>query len=237
MATADSSTPTPARRPWVWWAVAAVVVIVAVVAVALAARGGSAPNPGAGGSSSSGSPAAGPAGSSPASSTSPSGSVSARPSSTPSSSAPSKPARTSKPSKPTTRPTKKPVDIDEDAHPEKGVVARLTTIEPVTGVTTFPGEVGGPSLRVTVEIENGTSEALDLTGAVVNLYTGEDMVPTVPLVEPGQRLFPSSVDAGKTASGRFVFNVPTAERDNVVVEVDLALDTPVVLFRGAAPKG
>jgi len=130
------------------------------------------------------------------------------------------------------RPTAAPVAIDEPAEPEPQVEVRLTSIEPVEGEANIPGEVGGPSLRVTVTIDNATSAALDLTSAVVNLYYGADRLPAIDLLEPGKVDFPGNVRAGETASGTFVFLVPVDERDDVTVEFDLSSDSTVLLFAG-----
>ncbi|HZL05761.1 MAG TPA: hypothetical protein VFE45_10150 [Coriobacteriia bacterium] len=130
------------------------------------------------------------------------------------------------------RPTAAPVAIDEPAEPEPQVEVRLTSIEAVEGEANIPGEVGGPSLRVTVTIDNATSAALDLTSAVVNLYYGADRLPAIDLLEPGKVDFPGNVRAGETASGTFVFLIPVDERDDVTVEFDLSSDSTVLLFAG-----
>ena len=109
----------------------------------------------------------------------------------------------------------------------------LGSIESVQGEATLPGEVGGPSLRVTVNVHNGTDAELDLTGLVTNLYYGPDRAPAIQLTEPGAVAMPSSVPAGSDATGVYVFNVPTDQRDKVVVEVDLSADSTVVIFQGA----
>ncbi|MBB2985720.1 hypothetical protein [Terracoccus luteus] len=113
-----------------------------------------------------------------------------------------------------------------------GVTARLARIEKVQGVSTLPGEIAGPSLRVTVEYDNQTDAAVDLRGAVVNLYAGRDLAPAIMLTQPGAKAFPTSVAAGGTAQGVFVFNVPAASRSQVRVEADLANAGEVVLFQG-----
>ncbi len=130
------------------------------------------------------------------------------------------------------RPTAAPVAIDEPAEPEPQVEVRLTSIEAVEGEANIPGDVGGPSLRVTVTIDNATSAALDLTSAVVNLYYGADRLPAIDLLEPGKVDFPGNVRAGETASGTFVFLIPVDERDDVTVEFDLSSDSTVLLFAG-----
>jgi hypothetical protein len=132
------------------------------------------------------------------------------------------------------RPTAAPVAIDEPAEPEPQVEVRLTSLEAVEGEANLPGEVGGPSLRVTVTIDNATSAALDLTSAVVNLYYGADRVPAIDLLEPGKVDFPGNVTAGGTASGTFIFLIPVDERDDVTVEFDLSSDSTVLIFAGTA---
>ena len=133
------------------------------------------------------------------------------------------------------RPTAEPVPLDAPAAPTAEVSATITSIEPVIGEANVPGEVGGPSLRVTVTITNETAERLDLTSAVVNLYYGPDRTPAISLLQPGQQDFPTSVDAGRGGEGVFVFRVPPEERGDVLIELDLSVDATVVLFTGAAP--
>ncbi len=134
----------------------------------------------------------------------------------------------------TPRPTAPPVSLTAPATPVAGVTARLARIEKVQGVSTLPGEIAGPSLRVTVEYDNQTNAAVDLRGAVVNLYAGRDLAPAIMLTQPGAKAFPASVAAGATAQGVFVFNVPNALRSQVRVEADLANAGEVVLFQGPA---
>jgi len=115
------------------------------------------------------------------------------------------------------------------------VSIRLSAIESVEGVAEIPGEVGGPSLRVTVEVANTTEAAVDLSGTVVNLYLGTDRRPAIGLMKPGGSLMPSSVEPGAAATGVYVFNVPAQDRALVAVEVDIAIELPVVVFEGTAP--
>lgn len=133
----------------------------------------------------------------------------------------------------TPRPTPPPVSLTATANPATGLTARLARIESVQGISNLPGEIAGPSLRVTVEYDNGTPTAIDLRGAVVNLYTGKNLTPAIALTQPGARPFPSSVAAGQKAQGVFVFNVPQSLRSLVRVEVDLSNQGNVVLFQGS----
>lgn len=146
---------------------------------------------------------------------------------------PSDPKKAPEPLDPVKRKKGKPVQLDEKATITKGVVARVTKVEEVEGEATLPGEVAGDALRVTVTVTNDTDEALDLSGAIVNLYLGADETPATTLSGPGVDPFPASAAAGKKASGTYVFRV--AERDVPVhVEVDVAADLKVVAFEGDA---
>ena len=133
----------------------------------------------------------------------------------------------------TPRPTKPPVSLTAPATPVAGLTARLARIEKVQGLSNLPGEIAGPSLRITVEYDNATAAAVDLRAAVVNVYTGAALTPAIMLSQPGAKPFPASVAAGQTAQGVFVFNVPTNARSQVRVEVDLANQGGVLLFQGA----
>jgi len=223
-------------RRWLVVGVAALVVIVAVV-VYLATRGTSdeaGPLPSASSTTSPASPSP--------SATEPASEPAVTPSEDPAAPSPSDastPAPTGDPSAaPTARPTEPAVPLDTTAEPRRGVTAELATIESVTGVAELPGDVGGPSLRVTVKISNDTDEDVDLSGAVVVLYTGKDRAPAIELSKPGAKALPSSVAPGSSVTGVYVFNVPVAKRDLVAVEVDLASKVPVVVFQGdARPVG
>jgi hypothetical protein len=230
--------PTERVRPQRWQLVAAgvIVLLVAGGGVALALRPGAEPGPGATG--------AGEPSSSSSSSSSSNGSSSAPPSSsgmptaapTDGSTGPATGPATSPAPSPTgeaPRPSAAPVPLDEPAQSRPGVDVRLASIEKVEGVTTIPGEVGGPSLRVTVEVTNGTKAAVPLSAAVANLYFGPDSSPAISLMEPGSKAMPATVAPGATATGVWVFNVPEDQRSQVVVEFDLAVDATVVLFSGA----
>ncbi|MHB1491232.1 MAG: hypothetical protein ACYCTH_12175 [Cellulomonas sp.] len=129
------------------------------------------------------------------------------------------------------------LSLDGEGALEQSVTAHVVTVESVQGVAVQPGEVGGPALRVTVEVRNETADVLDLRSAVVNLYYGSGATPASPLSAPGSEPFPLSADAGASVSTRLVFAVPDDEsRDRIRVEVDLAHGGTVLVFEGAAPR-
>lgn len=138
------------------------------------------------------------------------------------------------------RPTAPPVDLTEQAEPTEQVRVRLALLEAVAGEATLPGEVSGPALRVSVEVTNDTAQALDLTTAVTNLYHGAEMTPAITLSKPGRVDLPATLAPGSTATGVYVFAVPTDDRAEVTVEFDLSVEATVLLFSGdasGAPNG
>ena len=231
----------PSRRTattWVLMSVGVVVVLVVAVLLVRAARGSdpvAATTPSAAASASTAtSPAptgSGGASSSsePTTSTSPPA-TSARPSPTTTGAAPS----TAAPS--TDVHTKAPVPIDKPDTVEQGLVARVSRLEAVQAKATGPGEVSGPAVRVTIALSNRSGKAVDLSNTVVNFTYGTAETPASPISGNKSRALPNRLADGHDASGRFVFEVPRSGRDQVTITVDYSVKTPVVAFRGKAPR-
>lgn len=125
--------------------------------------------------------------------------------------------------------------FDDDAPVGPDVSVALSSIEAVDGVAESPGEIAGPSIRFTVTFTNDGDEAYSLAGVVPNVYYGEDLVPAIPLRGPGGQDLPEEVEAGDTATGTFVFNVPEEQRGMVRITVDYDAAEPAVVFEGAGP--
>jgi hypothetical protein len=128
-----------------------------------------------------------------------------------------------------------PVPIDTPAEVVTGLTASISGIEAVDGVAKGPGEVSGPSIRFTVTIANATGAPVDLTGTVVTVDYGADRTPAGQLYEPGAVPLATSVAAGGTASGVFVFAIPPESRGLVHITVDYAVDVAPLVFAGATP--
>lgn len=135
--------------------------------------------------------------------------------------------------KPQPRKTLDPVPFDAEVTPEPGMTVTVPSVEKVTGEANLPGEVGGPALRFTVELTNGTGKTLDLRTVVVNAYYGPDRTPATPLLEPGGRAFEAEVAADGSAEGKFVFTVPPDLQGQVELEIDPGVGAPIVIFSGA----
>lgn len=128
------------------------------------------------------------------------------------------------------------IGFDDTAPVADGVTVKIESLEAVDGEASQPGEVAGPSIRVTIAFTNNGSEAYSLTGAVANAYYGADLTPAIELAAPGGVRFPAQAAAGETVRGTFIFNIPEDQRDAVRVTVDYAAAEPAVVFEGAAPR-
>lgn len=126
----------------------------------------------------------------------------------------------------TRAPLRQKADLDQ------GVVVRVSKIETVAGKAQGPGEVAGPALRVSIEVENTSGEDVAMDLALTNLYYGVDRTPASALSGPGVSPLPGSVASGDRASGQFVFGVPAKGRNPLVVEFSLRADAPTILFEG-----
>lgn len=135
---------------------------------------------------------------------------------------------------PTPQPTTS-APLESTAPIRTDLTATVTSAKAVTAKATQPGEVGGPSVRFAIRLTNRTGKAISLADTVVNAYYGADKEPGYPLTS-GAKAFPSSVAAGKSVSGVFVFQVPEDERDVMSVTIDTSTANPVVAFTGAGPR-
>lgn len=139
------------------------------------------------------------------------------------------------PADPSTAPSATPVPIGTDGEIQPGVSAVITGIESVEGVAQGPGEVGGPSVRFTVTVSNATATPVSLATTVINVDYGDDRTPAGELGNPGGMPFPPEVAAGSSATGTFIYLIPTDRRDQVRIIVDFSIDVPPVTFLGPVP--
>ena len=109
---------------------------------------------------------------------------------------------------------------------------RIASIASVTSQAEIPGEVVGPAIQVTLEVEAG-KQAVDLNRVVVNAYYGKDLTPAIPASGPGVRDFSGSIEPGKKAVGIQVFNIPKAERGEVTIEFIYGGSLKPLKFQGS----
>ncbi len=125
------------------------------------------------------------------------------------------------------------VALDERGEVGDGVTATVRSLEAIEGTGYGPGNIAGPALRVTLLLENGTQDPLDLGGTAVELTTGPDSAPASPLDDPSQAPFSGTVASGQSAEGVYVFTVPADQRDQVTISVGHRPGAPVMVFRGS----
>lgn len=148
-------------------------------------------------------------------------------SSTPAGGSPSTPRPTAPPK------ASKPVDIRESAPIDSGAKAQIVKISSVTSEAESPGEISGPAIQVTIQISAGSKD-VDLRDVVVNGYYGSDLTPALPVAKPGGRPFAGTLSGGEETTGVYVFNVPTADRGDVTIELFYSSSQAPVLFKGFA---
>ncbi len=129
------------------------------------------------------------------------------------------------------------VPLDDVATPEADVTVSLAKLEAVQGTAQGPGQVAGPALRVTLEVTNGTGEAIPLNAALVQVYCGPDRIPGDPLSGPGVSEFGGTLAAGDSATGVYVLTCPVELRDDVQITFGYVPAGAKVAFEGAAPRG
>lgn len=126
--------------------------------------------------------------------------------------------------------------IDQSGAPAPGVTLALTSLTAIDGTADEPGEVAGPALEIVVSVTNNTGAAISLQSVVVNADYGTDRKPAGELNEQGKLPLSGNVAPGATAEGTYVFTVPTDQRDLVRISVFTSVDSPTVVFEGAAPR-
>lgn len=117
-----------------------------------------------------------------------------------------------------------------------GVTVWLEDFTAVDEAGSRPGEIGGPAIQFDVLIHNGSTEPLDLATLVVAVAYGDSLIPAEPVVTHESRPLSGEVSADSTIRGTLVFVVPLEERAKIIVNVDLASDSRIVLFEGEAPE-
>ena len=117
--------------------------------------------------------------------------------------------------------TAKPKPLDKSADAGDDVSVQLKSVRRIKAEAKLPGEVAGPALAVSVDVDNGSPKSLNLSTVVVNLTDASDAPGTVMSAAPAKRL-PTRVKAHRTASGVYVFSVPSAQQGTVTVTVSIS---------------
>ena len=118
-----------------------------------------------------------------------------------------------------------PVDVSQSQSSQGAQVQ--VSMEAVQAEATLPGEIGGAAVRVTVTLT--VEEDLDLSAASVELR-GADDAPAPGLTGNDSQELPSSVTAGQTVTGTYVFSTPPA--GPAQVRVSTTIGSPILVFTG-----
>ncbi|MGW6175019.1 hypothetical protein ACWF5H_16150 [Arthrobacter sp. NPDC055138] len=135
----------------------------------------------------------------------------------------------------TPKPVARAVRLREPADVAGGV-ATISKIEAIEAKAEGIGQIAGPAIRFVVEVQNTSASDLKLDTAEVTVEAGAQTLPAIRLDGSGTKLFPREVEAGKKASGTFVFLVPEDQRGQVRIYLNYAASESVVAFEGAAPR-
>ena len=98
-------------------------------------------------------------------------------------------------------------------------------------VSNTPGEVNGPAAQITVELKNGTKTALDVNSVEVGI-TDSAAQPGIPVTTVDDAPFSGQIAPGATATGVYVFRVPTTHRNPVLITVSYTAGGAIAQFAG-----
>lgn len=112
-----------------------------------------------------------------------------------------------------------------------GIVATIKSVNAITATTSLPGQVGGPSVEVLVQISNGGNQPIVVQNVNVNLIDSAGD-PAGQITTAPARAFSGTIAAGGKATGIYVFSISTTRRNPITVEFNYAAGTPVARFIG-----
>lgn len=124
--------------------------------------------------------------------------------------------------------------IEEEVDFGTGVTASIVDVEAVEVEARLPGERSGPGVIVTIEVDNGSADAISLDFVTVDLIQrdGASAIP-VGLATPSG--LEGDLEPGATSTGRYQFFIPVDQRVSATITVNYAADVPTALFSGDLP--
>jgi hypothetical protein len=123
-----------------------------------------------------------------------------------------------------------PVGTGTSAELSKGVTVRVVSSRPFNATAHNPDDIAGPAVAVTLQIDNGSSAAVDLSQLSVSATYGNG-VPADENTSSPSKLLSGSLSPGATQQGTYVFLVPTNQTGNVIVSVQSGAAANVPQFR------
>jgi hypothetical protein len=116
------------------------------------------------------------------------------------------------------------------------VAIRVTELAAITATAELPGEVAGPAVAITIDINNGSAAPIGLDSVTVDLTDG-DGNPALPMSTDPSKPFSGVVAAGEQRTAVYVFTAPVDARDDMSLTVNYSTGAPTVLFVGTLPRG
>jgi hypothetical protein len=131
--------------------------------------------------------------------------------------------------------TAPPVALTDTADFGGKVTAKIAEVAPIQATATLPGEVSGPAIAVTVEVNNGSADTIGLDSVTVTLTDSAGNVASNVTGSTGA--LSGALGAAGTAKGMYVFSVPADARNPVTVTVTYSSGAPTLVFTGAVAGG
>ena len=132
--------------------------------------------------------------------------------------------------------TAPPVALSDAADFGGSITASLSEVVATEATAAAPGEIGGPAVAVTVKFENGSAQAIGL-GSVTVTLTDSAGNPASSVDSGSTGPLAGVLGAGDTATGQYVFSVPTDLRSPVTITVTYSSGAPTLVFTGEVNGG
>jgi hypothetical protein len=125
--------------------------------------------------------------------------------------------------------TNSPIDTSQTADLGGSVTANIVETKNIDGIARGAGEVGGPAIALTIEVNNGSGSPIELSDILV---TAEDNAgtPAGPLSGDPASPLTGTLASEESAKGVFVFTFPSGAQEPMNVAVSYAAGFPVALF-------
>lgn len=130
--------------------------------------------------------------------------------------------------------TKSPIPLASTATVVPKVTARIVSAQSVRTTARGPGEISGPGVKLVLQLSNGTAKAIGLDQTVVNV-SDQNNNPASPITT-GSAPFHGTLAAGRSATGTYVFTLPSSNTTRVNVELSYSADAPTIVFSGPISK-
>jgi hypothetical protein len=121
-----------------------------------------------------------------------------------------------------------PVKVGRPAPLTGDVRVTVSRVRSVRVKANGPGDIAGAGVSVGLTVRNEGTKAFDLDGLAVTATYGPDDRPATPGGAGNGNPLTGSLEAGRSATGAYVFNVPAALARSLQVQVSSAA-TPIVL--------